>query len=288
MKHKRLLSAILSSTLVLSMGATAFAFGEADDPAPVTPPASDPSTVNFSYAGETWTQDDVVISVIAPTATSSNIILNPYGLTYLENDQAKSDKVVTGGFNYIENTSKVPLQVDWQVTGSKTGNVNLIAKKPAVDAATNDLVLPVAITAVENKKVKPQDPVKTSASSTLAVSTEEQKSGALAKDAATYKGATAVSQPVILDNPNWTYSWLSVNDNTTPAYHNKNAQPYLAFGILGEDADGDGNKSGTGEAYINTNTTKLTNEWTKEDTVSVNMVFTFSKAPAFVVEGDHS
>ncbi len=285
MKTNRILSAILSSALVLSMGASAFAVGGSGSgtstppsgggsTTPTTPGGdSTPSTgldedgkFNFEYKGETLTNADVIISVTAPNKTSSNIILNPYGLNYLdpETNAVANDDIITGGYNYIENDSNAALAVSWEVTGSQAGNAKLVAKAPTLTTCTtNDVYLPIAIEAVTDKKATPSGAIKTSAAAVLAASTTAQKSVDMPADKTKY--GTTYSKPVILDNPNWTYAWGTTGSDT-------NIKPCLAFGIY------------TTNAVVN-NGAKLATEWTADDTVGVNMVFTFAKAPAWVVEG---
>jgi len=300
MKLKKFISLAIASTLALSMSAPAFAIGgggstttptEPDTPTtptepdtPTTPdtPAETPSSgldengqISFDYKGETWDDSDATISVIIPSQVSNAVILNPYELTYLGDDKtAHHYGVITGKYNYIENVSDMALQVAWEVTGKVTGNVNLVTSKPAVNPATNDLLLPVAIGATADKKTAPA-PMKASAAANLFVTTETQKSNPAPAQAAQW--ATTYSKPVILDNPNWTHSW----ESKTGAGNLIVAKPYLGFGIVGELAGGTADTYDAGEAWINNDETKLTNKWTTDDTVSVNMVFTFSKAPSY-------
>lgn len=295
MKIKKFLGLAIASTLALSMSAPAFALPEEGSGPEITPQPQEPGKFSFDYNGETWTEEDVIINVSMPTVTSTNIILNPYKLAYLKPDETPGhDAVVTGDYNYVENLSNFPVAVSWEVTGTAGGKTNLLAKAPTsatTAGATNDVYLPIVITATEDKDGATVDagttnitPMNVDATNKLTVTNGTVKSIEMAQKKADYASTTKYCKPVLLDAANWSHSWNSVSGTLVEA------KKFLAFGIApfgvkaGTDNDPNADKS-----WIN-NTEKLSadSKWASEDTVSVKMVFTFAKAPSWVEQGDQT
>lgn len=268
MKTKRFLGLALASTLALSMSIPAFAAPGADDGSgsgtPVTP-VQENNKLSFDYSSETWTQEDVIIDVSMPTATSGNIILNPYKLGYVGQNASGADEVqynpvVSGKYNYVENNSTFPIDVAWEITGSVTGDVVLVEKAPSTTSTTKDVYLPIKLGSVKAK-------TSATASDTVPAANIDTK----LKAVTTATQASTDKTVVVLDASNAT-SGAGGNalhsDGTNPE-----KQSFLCFGIEPYTESSGTYSSG---ATLNNNKAKLTEDWTAEDTVSVSMIFTFT------------
>lgn len=268
MKTKKFLSLALASTLALSMAIPAFAAPggsttttpptdtptdtPTDNPS-VTPTPQEPGKLSFDYSSETWTEDDVVIDISMPTATSSNIILNPYKLNYVDETGAapavKSNPVVVGKYNYVENNSSFAVDVNWEITGTAGGGVKFVEKAPAATATEKEVYLPIVLNGVKAKTV----PAANIDTKLKAVKAEKQ--------------ASTEKTMVVLDGAGDS-KHLGVSGD---ALH------FLCFGIKPYTTTGSGSNVTYSDGATLNNGAKLAEDWTAEDSVGVSMIFTFSK-----------